>query len=142
MKSLLAVTAFATGACLVLGVAVTLAAHHAHPPGVFNDTFSEVQVAVKEVRWGPPHVWVILEVKSAEGELQLWPLEAASPSALQSIGLTSSYLKAGDTVKARCRRLRVVEKGKDNDCILGFLKGSDGKARDWSGNNAAVPADF
>ena len=108
----------------------------------FNDTFSEVQGAVKEVRWGPPHVWVMLEVKSAEGELQLWPLEAASPSALQSMGLTSSYLKAGDTVKARCRRLRVVEKGKDNDCILGFLKGSDGKARDWSGNNAAVPADF
>jgi hypothetical protein len=142
MKSVLVATVLATAVCLVLGVAGSLAAHHAHPPGVFNDTFSEVKGSVKEVRWGPPHVWVMLEVKSADGETQLWPLEAASPSVLQSMGLTSSYLKVGDTITARCRRLRVVEKGKDNDCILGFLKGSDGRARDWSGNNAAVPADF
>jgi hypothetical protein len=74
--------------------------------------------------------------------LQLWPLEAGSPKELQGIGVTADYVKAGDTIKARCRRLRVVPKGHDNDCILGFLKAKDGTVKDWSGDNAPIPADF
>jgi hypothetical protein len=58
------------------------------------------------------------------------------------IGVTTDYVKAGDPIKARCRRLRVVPKGHDNDCILGFLKARDGTIKDWSGNNAPLPADF
>ena len=127
---------------LVLCVTLPINAHHVHPAGLFNDTFSDVQGIVKEVRFRPPHVWIMLEVKADDGELQLWPLEAASPTALQGIGITPDFLKAGDTVKARCRRLRVVDKGKDNDCILGFLKARDGSVKDWSGNNAPAPADF
>ena len=103
---------------------------------------SSVAGVVKEVRMRPPHAWIMLEVKGDNGELQLWPLEAASPTALQGIGVTPDYVKAGDTIKARCRRLRVVPQGHDNDCILGFLKAKDGTVKDWSGTNAAVPADF
>jgi uncharacterized protein DUF6152 len=127
---------------LVLCVILPINAHHVHPAGLFNDSFSDVQGVVKEVRFRPPHVWIMLEVKADDGDLQLWPLEAASPTALQGIGITPDFLKAGDTVKARCRRLRVVDKGKDNDCILGFLKAGDGSVKDWSGNNAPAPADF
>ena len=127
---------------LVLGSALSLRAHHVHPAGVFNDTFSDIQGIVKEVRYRPPHVWVMLEVKGEDGEPQLWPLEAASPSSLQGIGVTAEYLKAGDGIKARCRRLKVVAKGGDNDCILGFIKLKDGAAKDWSGDNAPPPADF
>jgi hypothetical protein len=126
----------------VLGVALPIRAHHSHPAGLFNDTFSDAQGVVKEVRLRPPHAWIMLEVKGDDGELQLWPLEAASPTVLQGIGVTPEYIKAGDTVKARCRRLRVVEKGKDNDCLLRFLKARDGTIKDWSGNNAPAPADF
>jgi hypothetical protein len=126
----------------VLGIAWPIGAHHTPPPGLFNDSFSDVSGVVKEVRLRPPHAWIMLEVKGVDGELQLWPLEAASLTALQATGVTPDYVKAGDTIKARCRRLRVVPKGHDNDCILGFLKAGDGTVKDWSGNNAIVPADF
>jgi Family of unknown function (DUF6152) len=126
----------------LLGISLPIGAHHTPPPGLFNDTFSDVQGVVKEVRMRPPHAWIMLEVKGDNGELQLWPLEAASPTALQGIGVTPDYVKAGDTIKARCRRLRVVPKGHDNDCILGFLKARDGTIKDWSGNNTPLPADF
>ena len=119
-----------------------ISAHHVPPAGTFNDTFSDVQGVVKEARFRPPHVWIILEVKAADGELQVWPLEAASPAVLQGIGVTPDYLKVGDTVKARCRRLSVVPKGHDSDCILGFLKARDGAVKDWSGNNLPAPTDF
>ena len=136
------ISMIAAAMSLAVSVALPIRAHHAHPAGVFNDAFSDVQGVVKEVRLRPPHVWVMLEVRGDAGETQLWPLEGASPSVLEKIGVTSSYLKAGDTVKARCRRLRVVAKGGDNDCILGFLKGPDGTVKDWSGNNTSAPADF
>ena len=129
-------------AMTLMGVALPMRGHHTQPPGAFNDTFSDIQGVVKEVQMTPPHAWIIVQVKSADGELQLWPLEAANPTVLRGIGVTPDTVKAGDTVKARCRRLRVVPKGDDNDCILGFLKARDGTVKDWSGNNTPAPADF
>jgi hypothetical protein len=126
----------------VLGSVLPIRAHHTPPPGLFSDTFSDVQGVVKEVRLKPPHAWIMLEVKGDDGQVKLWPLEAASPTVLQGIGVTPDYVKAGDTIKARCRRLRVVPEGNDNDCLLGFIKAGDGTVKDWSGNNAPAPADF
>src|SRR5262249_39653814 len=133
------VTTISVATTVVVCIVLPISAHHVHPAGLFNDAFSDVEGIVKEVRFRPPHVWVMLEVKGDEGELQPWPLEGAGPTALQGIGVTPDYLKAGDTVKARCRRLRVVAKGKDNDCILGFLKTKDGTVKDWSANNLPAP---
>jgi len=48
----------------VMGVALPIGAHHSYPAGQFNDTFSDVQGVVKEVRLTPPHAWIMLEVKA------------------------------------------------------------------------------
>jgi hypothetical protein len=141
-KSALVVSMIGVAMTLVLGVVLPMRAHHTPPPGLFNDTFSDVQGVVKEVRLRPPHAWIMLEVKGDDGRVQLWPLEAASPTVLQRIGVTPDYVKAGDTIKARCRRIRVVPEGHDNDCLLGFIKAGDGTVKDWSGNSAPAPADF
>ena len=126
-------------AIAVAGVVWPVRAHHTIPPGTFQDSFTDVEGVVKEVRMKPPHAWIILEVKSENGEPQVWPLEAASPAALEDIGITSDYVKTGDSIKARCRRAVVVRA--DHDCILGFIKTKDGTVKDWSGNNAQAPAD-
>ena len=125
---------------LVVGPVWPIWAHHTPAPGTFNDTFTDVVGVVKEVRLIDPHAWVILEVKGETGEPQLWPLEATNPQALERIGITPDYVRTGDTIKARCRRLRVVRS--DNDCLLGFLKARDGSVKDWSGKNASPPPDF
>ena len=123
-------------AICAIAIALPAWAHHSH--GNYTDTFMDVEGVVKEVHLVVPHSWVYLEVKDPKGEPQMWALEATGRAGLQRIGVTAEYLKPGDTVKARCHRLR----DGSNGCLLGFLKAKDGTVKDWDGNNAPAPADF
>ena len=125
-------------AMALLGLA-PLGAHHSVPP-TFQDTYTDIQAVVTEVRMTQPHAWLMTEVKGDKGETQVWPLEAASPSTLQAMGVTADSVKAGDTIRARCRRIKVPTE--HYDCILGFVKAKDGTVKDWSGKNAPAPVDF
>jgi Family of unknown function (DUF6152) len=111
-------------------------AHHSH--GAYVETFMDIEGVVKEVHLVVPHSWIYLEVKGANGEPEVWALEATGRTGLQKSGVTADYVKPGDTVKARCHRL----KDGSNGCLLGFLKAKDGTVKDWDGNSAPPPADF
>ena len=124
---------------VAVGVAVfalSAWAHHSH--GAYVETFMDIEGVVKEVHLVVPHSWIYLEVKGANGEPEVWALEATGRTGLQKSGVTPDYVKPGDTVKARCHRL----KDGSNGCLLGFLKAKDGTVKDWDGNNAPAPADF
>jgi hypothetical protein len=121
--------------CL-LALAVPGWAHHSH--GNYQDSFIDLSGVVKEVHLLVPHSFLYVEVKSANGEPQIWALEATSRSGLERIGVTKDHLKAGDAVKARCHALR----DGSNGCLLGFLKTRDGSVKDWDGGNLPAPADF
>jgi hypothetical protein len=123
-------------ALCVIAFVVEVWGHHSH--GNYVDAFMDIQGVVKELHLVVPHSWVYLEVKDAKGEPEIWALEATSRTGLQRIGVTPDYVKPGDTVKARCHRLR----DGSNGCLLGFLKAKDGTVKDWDGNNAPAPADF
>ena len=127
---------FGLAAICAVTFALPTLAHHSH--GNYTDTFMDVEGVVKEVHMMAPHSWVYLEVKDATGQPQMWALEATGRTALQKIGVTNDYVKPGDTVKARCHRLR----DGSNGCLLGFLKAKDGTVKDWDGNNAPPPPDF
>jgi hypothetical protein len=122
--------------CAMLAI-IPASAHHSH--GNYADTFMDVEGVVKEVHFIVPHSWVYIEVKEKAGaEPQLWALEATGRGGLEKIGVTKEYIKPGDTVKARCHRLR----DGSNGCLLGFLKARDGSVKDWDGGGAQVPTDF
>ena len=123
-------------AVCALAFALPAWAHHSH--GNYTDTFIDITGVVKELHLVAPHSWIYLEVKDAKGEPQMWALEATGRVGLQRIGITPDYVKPGDTVKARCHRLR----DGSNGCLLGFLKAKDGTVKDWDGGNAPAPADF
>ncbi len=111
--------------------------HHSH--GNYNtDSFIDLQGVVKELHLVVPHSWVYLEVKDANGEPQVWALEATGRAGLEKVGVTRDSIKPGDTVKARCHQLR----DGTNGCLLGFLKAKDGTVKDWDGNEASLPANF
>src|SRR5438132_14340853 len=93
---------------------------------------------VNEVHLIVPHCLVYLEVHDASGEPQICAVEATGLVGLQRARVTTDPVKPGDTVKARCHRL----KDGSNGCLLGFLKHKDGKVVDWDGNNALAPTDF
>jgi hypothetical protein len=111
-------------------------AHHSH--GNYTDTFTDVEGVVTEVHLVNPHSWIYLEVKGPNGQPQKWALEATNRVALERMGITPEYIKAGDRIKARCHPLRDGSRG----CLLGFLKAKDGSVKDWDGNNLPLPADF
>ena len=128
------------GLAAVCAVALGLPAwsHHSHG-NYITETFIDLQGVVKEVHLVVPHSWVYLEVKDPQGgEAQVWALEATGRAGLEKIGVTREYVKPGDTVKARCHRLR----DGSNGCLLGFLKAKDGTVKDWDGNSATLPTDF
>jgi hypothetical protein len=120
----------------VAAFALSAWGHHSH--GNYTDTFMDIQGVVKEVHFVVPHSWVYLEVKNAKGEPEIWALEATGRTGLERVGVTINTIKPGDTVKARCHRLR----DGSNGCLLGFLKAKDGTVKDWDGNNAPPPPDF
>jgi hypothetical protein len=121
----------------VICTSLPVLAHHSH--GQYEDTFMDIEGVVKEVHLVVPHSWLYLEVKDPKGgEPQVWAVEATGRTGLQKAGITPDYVKAGDTVKARCHHLR----DGSNGCLLGFLKAKDGTVKDWDGNNAPTPPDF
>ena len=123
-------------AVCVAAFALSAWAHHSH--GAYVETFMDIEGVVKEVHLVVPHSWIYLEVKGNKGEPEIWALEATGRTGLQKTGVTPDYVKPGDTVKARCHRL----KDGSNGCLLGFLKAKDGTVKDWDGNSAPPPADF
>ena len=123
-------------ATAIICFTVVTSAHHSH--GQYEETFRDIEGVVKELHLLTPHSWLYIEVKDASGATQVWALEATTGGDLQKMGVTRTYVKAGDRVKARCHPLR----DKTNGCLLGFLRGPDGMVKDWDGGNAPAPSDF
>jgi len=119
-----------------LAMAMPVRAHHAH--GNYAAEFTDFTGTVKEVHFLNPHSWVYLEVKNTKGEMETWAMEAAGRQGLARIGVDANYIKAGDTIKARCHVLKDGSTG----CLLGFLKGRDGTVKDWDGGMAQPEGDF
>jgi len=124
---------------VICAVAFTmpLLAHHSH--GNYEDTFIDVEGVVTEIHYVVPHSWVYIEVADpAGGEGQFWALEATGRAGLERNGVDRDYMNVGDTITARCHRLR----DGSNGCLLGFLKGPDGSVKDWDGGSGPVPDDL
>ena len=111
-------------------------AHHSH--GNYVETFTDIEGVVKEVHLVNPHSWIYIEVKGPDGRMLRWSLEASSRNALERIGVTNEYIKAGDTIKVRCHPLRDGSRG----CLLGFIKARDGSIKDFDASNVPLPPDF
>jgi hypothetical protein len=111
-------------------------AHHSH--GNYVETFTDIEGVVKEVHLVNPHSWIYIEVKGPDGRILRWSLEASSRNALERIGVTHEYIKAGDTIKVRCHPLRDGSRG----CLLGFVKARDGSVKDFDASNVPLPTDF
>jgi hypothetical protein len=129
---------FSLSLAVICAVCLTVAASAHHSHGQYAETFRDVTGVVKEVHFVTPHSWVYIEVKDASGTPQLWALEATSRQGLEKMGVTRTYIKAGDTIKARCNPLR----DGTNGCLLGFLKAADGTVKNWDGGDVPELKDF
>ncbi len=112
--------------------------HHAH--GNYAAEMVDMEGIVTELYLLNPHSWLYFEVTKADGQRQLWGLEAASKGQLGANGVSHEYIKPGDRVKVRCHPLTDGGPG----CLAGFVrKMSDGSVKDWDLSiTEYVPEDF
>ena len=98
MRTRLAV-AIASMALVLAGTAASLMAHHAfaaefdaNKPVAFTGTVSKME-------WVNPHVWLHINVKTADGTMEEWAFEAGTPNVLFRRGFTKASLLPGTAVK-------------------------------------------
>jgi hypothetical protein len=106
----------AAGSLLALG-AVAVQAHHSF--SMFdNDHEQTLEGEVKEFQWTNPHIWIQVNVKSAEGKVVEHSIEGASPNGLRRQGWSRTSMKAGDRI------VLVVHPFKDGSPGGSFVRGT------------------
>jgi len=96
--------------CVALLLIVGSALTH-HSPAVFDRT-KEVKLVgvVKEFKWGNPHSWIELDVRSDAGNVEGWSIEMNPPTYLVKAGWKSTTIKPGESVTVMINPLRTSEK--------------------------------
>jgi hypothetical protein len=89
----------------IIGLALTVlpfsgGALWAHHSVAGYDTQKEVALrgVVKEFNWRNPHVYVVWDVKDANGKVVEWAAEMNSPTSMIQVGMNRNSLKPGDEV--------------------------------------------
>jgi Family of unknown function (DUF6152) len=95
----------------LLAAAVPAVAHHSFAMFDFTNTVT-ITGTVKEFRWTNPHVVLLVEGTSKEGEAPTtWALELTSPGNLTRIGWTRHSFKPGNRVQVEFNPLRDGRRG-------------------------------
>jgi hypothetical protein len=85
---------------LVLGLAAALPALAHHSRAMFDvDVLIAVEGVVTAVEWKNPHMWVTLDVPTADGGTESWGFEGSGPAAMVASGISPEVLKVGNRVK-------------------------------------------
>ena len=103
MKHLVAIALITTG--LALGGAEWVSAHHSH---AMFDTSKDVTITgtVSSFVYRNPHVFLYVDVKGDNGEMQNWAVEMSNISNMERRNIFRSTFKVGDTVTVKIHPLR------------------------------------
>jgi len=95
MKSgLIVVFALITSACII---SRPLLAHHSSAAFDLEHQIS-LKGTVSTIEWTNPHIFIYLDVKTDDGSIEPWRVEANSPNMLSRSGWKKEMVNAGDQV--------------------------------------------
>ena len=80
------------------GTAVSLRAHHAFAAEFDAKKPVHYEGTVTKMEWTNPHVWLHLDVKKPDGQIENWAFEAGTPNVLFRRGFTKDSLLPGTKV--------------------------------------------
>ena len=88
------------GLTFLLAVAVEpVPAHHAFAAEFdSNKPVSFMKATVTKVEWVNPHVWIHVDVRTADGKVEPWAIEGGTPNVLFRRGFTKQSLTAGTVI--------------------------------------------
>jgi hypothetical protein len=85
-------------ACSMAVTAVSLSAHHAFAAEFDANKPLTLKGTVTKMEWTNPHVWVHMDVTTANGTVENWAFEAGTPNVLFRRGFTRKSLMPGAVV--------------------------------------------
>jgi len=89
--------AAACGALLLVSAASAWA-HHSFASEYDADKPAKIQGTVKKVEWINPHSWITIDVKSPDGTVETWEIEAGAPNAMFRRGFNKDSLPVGTEI--------------------------------------------
>jgi hypothetical protein len=95
---------FTVGAFVAAGIALVVAevpvvAHHSFAAEFdANRPVKFTEATVTKVMLVNPHSWIYVDVKTPDGKIENWAIEAGSPNILMRRGITLNTIKAGTKI--------------------------------------------
>lgn len=120
---------------LVALAAVPVWAHHAFSAEYDNTKPLKLQGTVTKVEWINPHSWITIDVKTADGSVETWEIEAGSPNSMFRRGFNRNSLPLGTEVVINGYRSRDGGKRANG----GDITFTDGRRLFLSGSNPDDP---
>ena len=120
---------------LVALAAVPVRAHHAFSAEYDNTKPLKLQGTVTKVEWINPHSWITIDVKTADGSVETWEIEAGSPNSMFRRGFNRNSLPLGTEVVINGYRSRDGGKRANG----GEITFTDGRRLFLSGSNPDDP---
>ena len=83
---------------VLLSVGVRVTAHHAFAAEFDKDKPIKLKGTVTKMQWINPHPWIHIDVKTADGKVESWMIEASAPNNLLRRGFTRDSLPPGSVI--------------------------------------------
>jgi uncharacterized protein DUF6152 len=92
------VSAIAVCGAILFMLTLQALAHHSFASEYDADRPAKIQGTVKKVEWINPHSWITIDVKSSDGTVTTWEIEAGAPNAMFRRGFNKDSLPVGTEI--------------------------------------------